>query len=283
MKIIHSVNELTHELASLRHDKMQLAFVPTMGNLHEGHLQLVRLAQQHAQRVIVSIFVNPLQFGVGEDYQQYPRTLSKDCEQLAALNVSLVFAPNVAELYPHGEINSTRVLVPRLGELLCGISRPNHFQGVTTIVCKLFNLIQPHYAIFGEKDYQQLTIIKQMVTDLYLPVSIIAAPIIRELDGLALSSRNQYLTPEQRQRAPLLYQTLLDMLSRIKQGESNKIKLEENASEQLKQAGFEPDYVRICNPITLADADLNIDLSFRILAAAKLGKTRLIDNIAGTR
>jgi pantoate--beta-alanine ligase len=283
MKIIHSVTELTDQLMSRRKNNAPLAFVPTMGNLHEGHLQLVRLAQAAAQDVMVSIFVNPLQFGVGEDYQQYPRTLAADCEKLATLGVSFVFAPNVAELYPHGEHNSTQVMVPHLGELLCGISRPHHFQGVTTIVCKLFNLIQPDYAIFGEKDYQQLTIIKQMVTDLYLPVSIIAAPIIRESDGLALSSRNQYLTPEQRQRAPVLYQTLLDIVARIKQGENNRIGLEQMAKAQLKQANFEPDYVRICHPLTLAEADLQVETAVRILAAAKLGQTRLIDNVAFTR
>ncbi|OUD12651.1 pantoate--beta-alanine ligase [Thioflexithrix psekupsensis] len=283
MKIIHSVNELTDQFMSWRKNDAPLALVPTMGNLHEGHLQLVRLAQATAQEVMVSIFVNPLQFGVGEDYQQYPRTLAADCEKLAALGVSFVFAPSVTDLYPQGENNSTRVMVPHLGELLCGMSRPQHFQGVTTIVCKLFNLIRPDYAIFGEKDYQQLTIIKQMVTDLYLPVSIISAPIVRESDGLALSSRNQYLTPEQRQYAPVLYQTLLETVARIEQGENNNLLLEQMAKERLKQANFEPDYVRICHPMTLVEANLQIDTSVRILAAAKLGRTRLIDNVALTR
>ncbi len=277
MNIIHTHADLRQHLASLR--TQGIALVPTMGNLHEGHLTLVRTAQQYAKQVVVSIFVNPLQFGVGEDYERYPRTLEADCEQLKALGVQTVFAPTVQDLYPNGEESSTTVQVPKLGELLCGRSRPTHFVGVTTIVCKLFNLVQPDHAVFGCKDYQQLTIIKQMVADLFLPVTVLGVPIVREADGLALSSRNQYLTAEQRASAPQLYQSLQAVAERIQQGERSVASLEQFAHDRLKQQGFVPDYVNICDPINLTPAELARSNRAVILAAAKLGQTRLIDNL----
>lgn len=278
MKLLSSLPELNAYLTPLT--DQPIAFVPTMGNLHAGHLALVTIAQRYAAQVIVSIFVNPLQFGAGEDYGCYPRTLKEDCRQLADLGVPAVFAPAVAELYPNGEAHSTFITVPQLSELLCGRNRPGHFQGVTTIVAKLFNLIRPTYAVFGRKDYQQLTIIKQMVTDLYLPVTIIDAPIVREADGLALSSRNQYLTVEQRLIAPVLQQTLQAMAERLQQrGERDRAHLEQFAQQQLQAAGFVVDYVMICDPKTLTAADLTLQQPVIILAAAKLGQTRLIDNL----
>lgn len=277
MNIIHTHADLRQHLTSLR--AQGIALVPTMGNLHEGHLTLVRTAQQYAKQVVVSIFVNPLQFGIGEDYECYPRTLTADCEQLKALGVQTVFAPTVQDLYLNGEQNSTTVQVPKLGKLLCGRSRPTHFVGVTTIVCKLFNLVQPDHAVFGCKDYQQLTIIKQMVADLFLPVTVLGVPIVRESDGLALSSRNQYLTAEQRAIAPQLYRTLQTVAERVQHGEHDLTMLEQFACERLQQQGFIPDYINICDPVTLAPAELASTNRVVILAAAKLGQTRLIDNL----
>ena len=269
MQIITSISEL-RKLNTI------IALVPTMGNLHAGHLSLVKKAKTIAERVIVSIFVNPLQFGPAEDFATYPRTFEQDCEQLEQLGVDLVFAPKITDIYPNGIEASTYLQVPNLSNILCGISRPNFFKGVTTIVNILFNIVRPDKALFGEKDYQQLFLIKRMVQDLFIPIEIIGMPIVRETDGLAMSSRNNYLTTEQRVTAPALFQTISNVKQKLQAGERDFAKLEQQAIIKLIAAGFEPDYFKIYR------TDLTIptleDNELIILAAANLGTTRLIDN-----
>lgn len=269
--------DLRLKLASWRTAGERIALVPTMGNLHPGHLALVQAAQQHAERVVVSIFVNPLQFGAGEDLDAYPRTLEQDQQQLAALGCDLLFAPPVREVYPHGQTAQTRVEVPELSDILCGASRPGHFVGVATVVCKLFNMVQPDVALFGEKDFQQLLVIRRMVADLNLPIDIIGLPTVREADGLALSSRNGYLSVEDRRRAPALYQALQTASLALQQGAA-VAEVELAAVAALQVAGFQPDYVAVRAAATLAPATPAED-DMVILAAAQLGHTRLIDNL----
>jgi len=255
-----------------------LAFVPTMGNLHQGHLQLVQKAKSQGDKVIVSVFVNPMQFAPGTDFERYPRTLKEDAHQLAALGVDALFTPSVKDIYPQDLEQTTKVLVPGLSDILCGEFRPGHFVGVTTIVAKLFNLVQPDVAVFGEKDYQQLAIIKKMVADLAFPVEIQSVPTVREADGLAMSSRNQYLTREERTAAPAMYRILLTVKNQINSGDSFS-DIESNAVQALQQAGFRPEYIRILQADTLMPAtDKNAPLV--VLAAAWLGNARLIDNIS---
>jgi pantoate--beta-alanine ligase len=256
----------------------RIAFVPTMGNLHQGHLQLVDTAKQKADRVVVSIFVNPMQFGPNEDLDNYPRTLAQDCQGLMEHGADVVFTPTPELMYPRGLAVQTYVEVPLLGDHHCGASRAGHFRGVSTIVTKLFNLVQPDIACFGQKDYQQLAIIRQMVADLSIPVEIIGVPTTRAEDGLALSSRNGYLTAEQRAAAPALYRTLQWMKQQLNQGKNDLRVLEQQAKEQLKVAGFHADYINISNRQTLIPAS-DQSAPLVILAAAYLGKTRLIDNI----
>ncbi len=255
-----------------------VAFVPTMGNLHEGHLELVDVARQHADRVVVSIFVNPTQFGEGEDIDNYPRTLDDDSTKLAEKGVDLLFAPGVSEIYPDDSSQATRVEVPKLTGILCGKFRPTHFIGVTTIVAKLFNIVQPDIAVFGEKDFQQLFLIRKMVQDLDFPVKVIGASTIRETDGLAMSSRNGCLKDVERKTASHLYKTLSEMAFILKKGDNDFRSLEENASKILENAGFTVDYVSIRRVRDLQTATSN-DTVLVILAAARLGETRLIDNI----
>ncbi|HVV69436.1 MAG TPA: pantoate--beta-alanine ligase [Gammaproteobacteria bacterium] len=254
------------------------AFVPTMGNLHAGHLALVTTAKQRAQHVVVSIFVNPLQFGPNEDFATYPRTQEADIEKLTALNVDAIFIPETSELFPQGQ-SLTAVSVSQLSDSLCGKTRPGHFTGVATIVAKLFNIVQPQVAVFGEKDYQQLTIIRKMVADLNFPIEIIGQPTLREADGLALSSRNQYLSVEERMIAPKLYAILCWMQQEIKNGNSAFAELCAYAKAQLTQYNFKVDYIDIRTETTL-EIPTAIDTNLIILAAAFLGKTRLIDNIS---
>ena len=256
----------------------RVAFVPTMGNLHQGHLQLVDTAKQRADRVIVSIFVNPMQFGANEDLDKYPRTLEQDCKGLTEHGADAVFTPTPQLIYPRGLDVQTFVEVPLLGDYHCGGSRAGHFRGVSTIVTKLFNLVQPDIACFGQKDYQQLAIIRQMVTDLSMPIEIIGVPTIRAEDGLALSSRNGYLTAEQRTKAPALYRTLQWMKQQLQQGVSDLRALEQQAKDQLHAAGFKADYINISDRQTLVPAS-DSTTALVILAAAYLGTTRLIDNI----
>jgi pantoate--beta-alanine ligase len=246
-----------------------------MGNLHAGHCQLVTAAKQRADKVVVSIFVNPTQFGVGEDFDSYPRTEAQDTEKLQAIDTDVLFLPSVAEMYsPNAK---TVVSVAGLSELYCGASRVGHFDGVATVVCKLFNMVQPDVALFGLKDFQQLAVIRTMVNDLNMPVDIIGIDTVREADGLAMSSRNGYLTPEQRQTAPLLYQSLCDAREAIVAGLAYSI-VEKQALSTLENAGFQPDYFRICRSVDLAPAQQG-DTELVLLVAAKLGKTRLIDNL----
>ncbi len=278
MKTVAQIPQLRAQVAQWRAEKQCIAFVPTMGNLHDGHLTLVRYALAIADRVVVSIFVNPLQFGVGEDYHTYPRTLAADSEKLEQLGVHLLVIPHVEEIYPLGIAVTTYLQVPQLGEILCGASRPNFFKGVATVVNLLFNLVQPDKALFGEKDYQQLLIIKRMVADLFIPIEIVNVPTMREPDGLAMSSRNHYLDVQQRAMAPYLFQVLSKMKSQIETGHHDFSLLENQAIEHLIQAGFQPDYVTVrCRHDLAIPTDADKELI--ILAAVQLGTARLIDNI----
>lgn len=285
MTEMHEINRVTELRALLkrwRGDGHTIALVPTMGNLHAGHLELVRQAKQRADRCVVSIFVNPMQFGAGEDFGSYPRTYESDRDGLQQLGTDLIFSPSVEEVYPLGEDDQTRVEVPGLSNMLCGASRPGHFVGVTTVVCKFFNMIQPDIAVFGEKDFQQLMVIRRMVLDLCMPVEVVGVPTVRESDGLAMSSRNAYLTSEERNVSVCLYETLCEIASAIHQGESDFTGLEIKASQRLEAAGFRPDYFAI-----RCAQDLSVPASSEpelvILAAAWLGKARLIDNLRLTR
>jgi pantoate--beta-alanine ligase len=291
MLVIDSVKLLQEHTNIWRRNGDTIAFVPTMGNLHEGHLKLVDAAGEQAGKVVCSIFVNPLQFAPGSDFESYPRTLQQDIEKLKAHRVDLLFCPSDKTIYPDGMAVSTKVTVPGLSDILCGASRPGHFDGVTTVVAKLFNLVQPDVAVFGEKDYQQLLIIKRMVDDLFFPVHIVGVETSRETSGLAMSSRNNYLSDNERQSASALYETLQWVAGQVKQqGEISAEgvnTLENDAIERLKDAGFKPDYVRICDAETLSSPNESSPIaanhrSLRVLAAAWLGKARLIDNVPDT-
>ncbi len=264
-------------VAEWRRKGERIAFVPTMGNLHAGHMQLVAEAKKRARRVVVSIFVNPLQFGANEDIDNYPRTLAADSELLQAAGVDLLFAPQATEVYPQGLGAATRVEVPDVSEGLCGESRPGHFVGVATVVAKLFNMVQADVALFGQKDYQQLAVIRRMVSDLCFPIEIVGVPTVREQDGLALSSRNGYLSAQERALAPRLYQVLSEKVARVRGGERDFARLESEALAELRAAGFRPDYFRVCNRHTLKSATAQ-DRDLVILVAAWLGGARLIDN-----
>ena len=272
---------LLKNLANLRQWRGQqqgsVALVPTMGNLHEGHLTLVKRAQQHADVVVVSIFVNPMQFGANEDLDSYPRTLEQDCRALEALGVNAVFTPQVEDMYPRGMDQQTRIEVPGISDILCGANRPGHFVGVATVVCKLFNMVQPQFAVFGEKDFQQLQVIRLMTQDLSLPIDIIGEPTARAETGLALSSRNGYLSESQREQAAVIYRTLAGIAEKINAGTSVEA-ARQWAVTELETAGFAIDYVEIRNANDLQPASAT---SGRLVAliAAKLGSTRLIDNL----
>jgi pantoate--beta-alanine ligase len=265
-------------LRKARERGQTIAFVPTMGNLHEGHLDLVRKAHTLCDLVVVSIFVNPLQFGAGEDLDSYPRTLAADKEKLFKEGVDILYTPGVEEIYPEGMAAQTLVRVPGLSETLCGSSRPGHFDGVTTVVSKLFNIVQPDVAIFGEKDFQQLSIIQKMVRDLCMPIKVVGTPTARDGDGLAKSSRNGFLSNEQRHIAPIIHQTLLTCREAIACDFDNFLQLESHARMKLLQAGFEPDYFAIRDARTLLAVTEDTE-EIAILAAARLGSTRLIDNV----
>ena len=258
----------------------RVVFVPTLGNLHEGHLQLVRLAASHGQRTVVSIFVNPLQFGKNEDYALYPRTMDADIEKLESVDCNALFCPTDREIYPNGVEEQTTVAVPTMTNILCGATRPGHFTGVTTIVAKLFNIVQPDAAVFGIKDFQQLAVVKRMVQDLCMPIEIIEAPVARADDGLALSSRNGYLNATERDIAPALYRILCSARDRILAGDHHYPLVEAEAKVELLHAGFLPDYFSVRCARTLEPGTTEQDLA--ILAAAWLGRTRLIDNVTLT-
>ena len=276
MQMIQTIAELRARLGNER----AIAFVPTMGNLHEGHLNLVRLAREHSDCVVASIFVNPLQFGPNEDFDKYPRTLDADCAQLQGL-ADVVFAPSASEMYP--ALQTVFVEPPPVANELCGASRPGHFRGMATVVLKLLNIVQPQVALFGKKDYQQLHIIRQMVAQLDLPVRIIGGETVRAADGLALSSRNQYLSATERGEAIFLYQMLQSAKEAILQGERDFERLQKQTVETLVARGWKPDYVEVRNQSDLQPAsaarDDRVQRELVILAAARLGNTRLLDNI----
>jgi pantoate--beta-alanine ligase len=273
---VRTVTDLRQSLAPWRKAGERIALVPTMGALHDGHLSLVALAKSNADRVVASIFVNPTQFGPREDFNRYPRDEAGDLLKLDAAGANLVFVPETAEMYPHGF--STNVGVSDLTEDLCGASRPNHFDGVATVVTKLLLQCAPDLALFGEKDYQQLLMIKRLVRDLDFPVEILGGPIVREKDGLALSSRNAYLSPSERKTAPLLYQTIVAVANDLRQGRG----ADDAAAAgrfKLEAAGFQVDYVAVRDPETLKPLSGPVERA-RVLAAVQLGRTRLIDNVA---
>lgn len=269
--------ETIEELRQWRKTVGRVAFVPTMGNLHDGHLSLVERAKQEAAHVVVSIFVNRIQFGAGEDFDRYPRTLQQDAAKLRAAGVAVLFAPSETELYPNGA-QQYFVEPPAIQNELCGAFRPGHFRGVATVVAKLFNIVQPDVACFGTKDFQQLAVIRGMVADFNLPVQIIGVPIARAADGLALSSRNQYLSSDERTAATLLYRQLHHIAEQLRAGKRDFAALEQAAAEQLTQHGWSVDYVSIRDSGSLNAAQSNSS-AVVILAAAHLGNTRLIDNI----
>ncbi len=279
MNTVKTIRELRAAVARARGEGKRIALVPTMGNLHSGHVALVEKAVQRADFVITSIFVNPLQFGPSEDLDKYPRTLAADQDKLIEAGCHLLFTPEVEEIYPDGMQGQTRVSVPALSEGLCGSSRPGHFEGVATVVCKLFNIVQPDLAIFGEKDFQQLAVIRQLVRDLNLPIQIMGEPTVRADDGLALSSRNIYLTEIQRTNAPVLQASLQQIAAAIHAGQRDFDKLCKEGKTALRKAGAKPDYLEVCQADSLRPAT-EADTSLVILAAAFFGKTRLIDNLA---
>jgi len=279
MHSVESIDALRGKIKQWRQDKLTIAFVPTMGNLHLGHLSLVEKAKQLADKVVVSVFVNPMQFDDKNDLSAYPRTLAVDVELLESVNCDLVFTPTSELIYPNGMDNQTVITVPGMDDKLCGQARPGHFDGVATVVTKLFNMVQADIAVFGEKDYQQLLLIKKMVTDLNIAVEVVTGETYRENNGLAMSSRNQYLTTQQRDEAAYLYQSLMKMKEKLEQGEEDYAALEKTTFKQLQEAGFSPDYVDIRRADNLAKAEKD-DKSLRILIAARLGAARLIDNVA---
>ena len=292
MDILTEILPLRATIQGLKKQSLSIALVPTMGNLHAGHLSLVKKAQQSADRVLVSIFVNPLQFGVNEDFATYPRSLQSDIDKLNELGVNFIFSPQTSLMYPQIDHYNTRVSVQGLSAELCGVTRPHFFDGVTTVLTKLFSLVQPNVAIFGEKDYQQLIIVQRMVKDLNLSIKIIGMPIVRETDGLAMSSRNQYLTPNERAIASqlnialcALKKNILNNLKKIAERSDNNIPdtFVSAAIQHLNQSGFKVDYLELRNthdltPIRTSDLKTK-NREFILLVAAYLGKTRLLDNI----
>jgi pantoate--beta-alanine ligase len=278
MHTITRIADLRETVTRWRLARESIAFVPTMGNLHMGHASLMSAAHLHGRRVISSIFVNPMQFGPAEDFSAYPRTPDDDSNLLGAYGVDALFHPTVEEMYPAGSVGSTVVDVPGLTDILCGVVRPGHFQGVATVVVKLLCLVQPDVAIFGEKDFQQLTVIRRVVEDLNLPVKIVGAPTVRAEDGLALSSRNRYLSPGERAVAPAMYRALDKARRKLEAGDTNYATMQAEGLEALAQAGFRPDYfeVRTADRLAVPTPD---DVNIVVLAAGRIGKARLIDNI----
>ncbi|MBS6031949.1 MULTISPECIES: pantoate--beta-alanine ligase [Pantoea] len=277
MLIIETLPMLRREVRRWRQQGKRIALVPTMGNLHEGHLTLVDEARSRGDIVIVSVFVNPMQFDRADDLARYPRTLQQDCEKLNRHQVDVVFAPSPAEVYPHGLKNQTFVEVPVLSSLLEGETRPGHFRGVATIVSKLFNLVQPDIACFGEKDFQQLAIIRKMVADMGFDIEIVGVPTVRAKDGLALSSRNGYLTADERKLAPALSQVMNQMAARLANGERHIEEIIEAANQTLLERGLRPDGLAICDAETLQPLTVDSQRAV-VLMAAWLGNARLIDN-----
>ena len=279
MKIFHTVSGLRDDLNQDRRKGLRVGFVPTMGNLHEGHLALIKQARETNDIVVCSIFVNALQFGLNEDWDKYPRTFQSDCDKLRETGCDYLFHPDDIEMYPNGLDTQSRVICPTMTDVLCGASRPGHFEGVTTVVSKLFNIVQPDEAIFGIKDYQQLAVIRRMAEDLCMPVQISSASIHREPDGLAMSSRNCYITEDERSRVIVLKDTLEWIAVQIKGGNKDFVGLEGQAKQYIVEAGFEVDYVSISNSKTL-NAAADDDLDITILGAMFTEAARLIDNLS---
>lgn len=283
METVSKISELRAQVKAWRQQGLTIAFVPTMGNLHAGHISLVTEALKHADKVVASIFVNPMQFGVNEDIENYPRTMIDDQQELTAAGTALLFTPTPDIIYPKGLAKQSFVEVPNISDGYCGESRPGHFRGVATIVCKLFNLVQPDVACFGLKDYQQVQVIQIMVEDLSLPITIIPVATTREESGLALSSRNGYLTAEEKATAPALYQSLQWLAEQIRTGYAQQdsidfIGLARQAAKAINDAGLHTDYLHVCHAQTLQPASED-DTQLVILAAAHCGKARLIDNL----
>lgn len=278
MQVLATHWDVHSAVRAWRRHAERIGFVPTMGNLHAGHLRLVEVAKQHCDKVVVSIYVNPLQFGAGEDYLRYPRTLEEDRALLEKLKVDVLFVPDDQSMYPHGHQQTTSVEVPGLCTGLEGAHRPGHFRGVATVVNKLFNIVQPDVAVFGEKDFQQLLVIRRMVQDLDMPIEILGEATMREADGLAMSSRNQYLSKLERQQAPGLYETLQYVRERLLHNGVDHTDLEQDAIMRLEKKGFIPDYVAIRHCESLQEPKSPTD-PLVILAAVRLGSTRLIDNL----
>jgi pantoate--beta-alanine ligase len=278
METVTTIAALRAQLRQWRNSGERIAFVPTMGNLHPGHISLIEAARRSAARFVASIFVNPMQFGPNEDFAHYPRTASKDAAMLSAAGCDLMFMPDAKEIYPRGLQGATRVEVPQLSRILCGEFRPGHFEGVTTIVATLFNIVEPDIAVFGEKDYQQLAIIRRMVADLFFAIEIVAAPTVREPDGLAMSSRNQYLTAAERKLAPKLYAALQSAVRSLAAAESDFASIERAGSAELLAAGFQPEYFSIREARDLS-APTAGSRNLVVLTAARLGNARLIDNL----
>ena len=281
MQVITSKEELREQLVEWQHHDEHVALVPTMGNLHAGHIKLVELAREHAERVVVSVYVNPTQFVEGEDFEDYPRTLERDTRRLKQIGADVLFVPNDETVYPFGHDCATVVSVPGLTENFCGASRPGHFDGVTTVVARLFALVQPDVAVFGQKDYQQQLVIRYMTEDLGLPIRIITAETVREDDGLAMSSRNQYLSDEERSIAPEFYAAISEIGASLQSGTRDFEELERSAITRLESAGFVIDYVAVRRAQNLAPPDRDCD-EIVVIGAVHLGKARLIDNIVVT-
>lgn len=282
MDTVTTIAAVREHVRAWRRQGLRVAFVPTMGNLHAGHVSLIEAARRHGDRFVASIFVNPMQFGPNEDFAHYPRTPLQDARMLAAAGCSLMFSPEASEIYPNGAERATRVEVPGLSRMLEGEFRPGFFEGVCTVVAQLFHIVEPDVAVFGEKDFQQLTIIRRMVADLCMPVEIIGAPTVRDADGLAMSSRNQYLTATERAVAPAIHATLLSAAQRLAAGDAEFASIERGGVQALERAGFRPDYFAVRDAASLS-APLPGTRELVVLTAARLGKARLIDNVQVTR
>jgi pantoate--beta-alanine ligase len=278
METVSGVDDLRARVCAWRRAGARVGFVPTMGNLHNGHFSLCEIARSQADRVVASVFVNPTQFGPHEDFASYPRTLEQDQAGLAACGCDLLFAPNVDAIYPFGPKEGVRIQVPGISDVLEGALRPGHFGGVATVVTKLFNLVQPDVAVFGQKDYQQLLVIQRLTLDLRLPIEIIPAPTLREGNGLAMSSRNQYLTTEERERAGVIYRTLCGMRDALLAGQPHPA-IQIDACKALEELGLLPDYVVLRRATDLTEPEDNERLGLIALVAAKVGRARLIDNL----
>jgi len=281
MQTVTTIAEVRAQVAKWRAADERIVFVPTMGNLHAGHVSLIEAARRHGKRFVASIFVNPMQFGPNEDFAHYPRTPTQDARMLSDAGCDLMFMPDVGEIYPNGAEAATRVEVPGISSILCGEFRPGHFEGVATIVAKLFNIVDADVAIFGEKDFQQLTVIRRMAADLCLRVEIVGAPTVREADGLAMSSRNQYLDEAQRKLAPAIYRQLQQAVAALQSGVRDYARIESTGRAALDGAGFRTDYFSVRDAMTLAPAKPDTR-RFVVLTASRLGKARLIDNIQYT-